>query len=95
MTFTEKQITNYIETRISRMDSHFNWMKDELEGWTIEHKKNWAKECVKEEYTDGFGALSFTQIYLEGIDEKTYDKLHKKLSDHFYDLVDQIDHYYR
>lgn len=94
MTFTEKQITDYINHRIDRMNHTFEWAKENMEERTPSSKARWAKDCIKSEYEDGYGALSFTHIYLEGIDEKTFNELHKRLTDASYDISNQIDDYF-
>lgn len=80
MTYTESMITVFVEQTIDTMNKTVEfYSKDHTR--SSETRRGFALEIINNEHNKAYGALLFTQIYLNEIEEADYNKLKNTLSD--------------
>ena len=77
MTYTDKQLTHYVEAHIKAMVDTVDWAKDEknMGDWTREQSRDWALKRIESEYDRAKGAINCLKFYLDMIDEYTFAEL--------------------
>lgn len=84
MTHFEKQIENYINSKIESMNHTIEFA--EKQGLD----KDYALWSIEGTWNSGGGAVSFTQIYAELIDEETADKLRDRLTEAYFEARNRV-----
>lgn len=80
MTYTQTMITNFVEHSIESINKRVDFYSKDLTR-NAETRKGFALETINNEYNKAYGALLFTRIYLDELEEADYDKLKNTLND--------------
>lgn len=86
MTYNQRMIAQFVENTIENINKRVEFYSKDITR-SAEARKSFALETINNEYNKAYGALLFTEIYLEGIEEADYGKLKKKLDEALSDAI--------